>query len=175
MGAKGPWAALSSRMWGWLLAADGEGSAWTCSNPCWASHVYLAWVPAGNARAGAGSGQQVGQDGLQVPACSPFPGQGNQHARQILSAWCAPPAPRPLLPGAPVNKLYNGHHGCLQNPDWLLGTACLGMLAQVPLGSPVLPVVCCPRVMLRAAGGPDAACHRGAPSSHSPAGQHPWG
>lgn len=63
------------------------------------------------------------QDGAQVPACSPFPGQGNGHARQILSARCAPQPPRPLLPGAPVNKLYNGHHGCLQNHGWLLGSA----------------------------------------------------
>lgn len=53
-GGQGPRAVLSTQMWGRLLAADEEGSAWTCSSTCQAPHVYLAWVPQGNAKAGAG-------------------------------------------------------------------------------------------------------------------------
>lgn len=113
----------------------------------------------------------AGQDGAQVPACSSFPGQGNRHTRQILSARCSPQAPRLLLPRAPVNKLYNGHRGRLQNPSWLLGSARLGVVAWAPQGVPGGPVAWSPRLMLRAVAGLDSACHRGAlPPAAPPAG-----
>lgn len=97
----------------------------------------------GNTRAAVGARQIAVQDGVQVPACRAFPGQGNWHTRQILSARCVPLAPRPLLPNAPVNKLYNGHHDCLQNPSCLLDSAQLEVVAQTPPGLPVLPMFSC--------------------------------
>lgn len=83
----------------------------------------------GNTREAVGARQIAVQGRVQLPACRAFPGQGNGHARQILSARCVPLAPCPLLPNAPVNKLYNGHHDCLQNPSCLLDSAQLGVVA----------------------------------------------
>lgn len=78
-GDQAHWAALSTQMWGWLLAAPGEGSAWIFSSLCWASCVYVAQVPEVNARARAG--QPVGKDGVQISAWGPFAGEGNWHTR----------------------------------------------------------------------------------------------